>query len=67
MTKQEKTKIAKERRQVRAFLATIRTENNAIGKRLAGMIVIFKSIRATHLEIDFMLTQFEKKVKKEGT
>ncbi len=63
MTPEEKSIIDKERKQVRAFLATIRTENNAIAKRLASIIAIVKSTRASQLGIDVMLTDLEENIK----
>ncbi|GAI85505.1 unnamed protein product, partial [marine sediment metagenome] len=41
----------------------IRTENNTIAKRLASIIVIVKSMRASQLGIDLMITDLEEKIK----
>ncbi|GAI96205.1 unnamed protein product [marine sediment metagenome] len=62
MTPTEKSIIDKERKQVKAFLAAIRTENNAIAKRLASIIVIVGSTRASQLGIDLMITELEEKL-----
>jgi len=63
MSPEEKRIIAKERKQIRAFLAAIRTENNAIAKRLACILPIVASIRASQLGIDLILTDLEEKIK----
>jgi len=53
-----------EKEQIKGCLATIRTENNAIAKRLASIIVIVGSTRASQLSIDAMITDLEKKLNK---
>lgn len=62
MTPKEERIIDKERKQIRAFLATIRTENNAIGEGLAGIIRTVGAIRASQLGIDLMITELEAKL-----
>ncbi|MBA7500357.1 MAG: hypothetical protein GH144_01240 [Clostridia bacterium] len=52
-----------EREQIKAFLSEIRTQNNAIGKRLASITAIVKSMRASQLGIDVMLTDLEEEIK----
>jgi len=64
MNCQEKNIIKQEKKQIKAGLATIRTENNAIGKRLGSMIAIVRSMRASQLGIDVMITEFEEKLGK---
>ena len=63
MTPKEKDILDKERKQLKAFLEAIRTENNAIANRLASIIAIVKSTRASQLGIDIMLTELEEKIK----
>lgn len=62
MTDKEQSIVAKERKQTRATLEAIRTENNAIGKCLARVIGIVGSIRASQLGIDLTISEFEKKL-----
>jgi uncharacterized protein YlxW (UPF0749 family) len=54
--------IKQEREQVKTFLSEIRTQNNAIAKRLASIIVIIGSTRASQLGIDVMLTDLEENI-----
>lgn len=63
MNSQEQDIIKQEKEQIRAFLAAIRTENKAIGNRLASIITIVGSARASQLGIDVMLTDLEEKIK----
>ncbi|GAI60276.1 unnamed protein product, partial [marine sediment metagenome] len=53
-----------ERKQIKAFLAAVREENNAIGKRLACILPIVASIRASQLGIDLMITELDEKLGK---
>lgn len=62
MTEKEKAIVAKEKKQLQAFIDCLREENNAIGKRLASMIATIGSARASQLGIDLMLTELEKKL-----
>jgi len=55
--------IEQEKEQIKGFLSEIRSQNNAIGKRLASMIAIARSTRASQLGIDLMLTDLEEKIK----
>ncbi|MBA7667428.1 hypothetical protein ES703_75516 [subsurface metagenome] len=66
MTPKEQSIINQERKQIRAFVAAIRTENNAIAKRLASIIAIVGSTRASQLGIDLMITDLEEKLGKKG-
>ncbi|MQY69758.1 MAG: hypothetical protein GH145_02705 [Firmicutes bacterium] len=50
-------------KQIKGFLSEIRTQNNAIGKRLASIIAIVSSMRASQLGIDVMLTDLEENMK----
>jgi len=59
----EKNILSNERKQIRAFLAAIRTENNAVANRLASIIAIVKSTRASQLGIDVMITDLEENMK----
>jgi hypothetical protein len=43
------------------IIEAIRTENNAIANRLASIIAIVKSTRASQLGIDIMLTDLEER------
>lgn len=52
-----------DREQIKAFLSEIRSQNNAIGKGLARIIVIIGSMRASQLGIDVMITDLEEKIK----
>ncbi len=45
------------------IIAAVRTENKAIGKRLASITAIVKSTRASQLGIDVMLTDLEENIK----
>ncbi|GAI91317.1 unnamed protein product [marine sediment metagenome] len=62
MTPKEKSIIDKERKQIRAFLAAVREENSAIGKRLASMVSLIGTTRASQLGIDLMITDLEEKL-----
>lgn len=64
MTPKEKGIIDKERKQIRAFIACMREENNAISKGLASMIRIVGAVRASQLGIDLMITELERKLGK---
>lgn len=64
MTPKEESIIKQERKQIRAFLSGIRTENNAVGKRLASVISIVGSMRASQLGIDLIITELEEKLGK---
>lgn len=64
MTPKEKDTIAREKKQLQGFIDCIRTENEAIGKRLASMISLVGSLRASQLGIGLILTDLEKKLKK---
>ncbi len=63
LKKGERSKMKEEQKQIRAFLAAVRTENNAIAKRLASIIAIVKSMRASQLGIDVMISDLEEKLK----
>lgn len=63
MNSQEKNILKQEKKQIKACLAAIRTENNAIAKRLASIIVIVGSTRASQVGIDVMITDLEEKIK----
>jgi len=56
-------KLLQERKQIKSSLEAIRTENNAIANRLASIIVIVGSTRASQVGIDVMLTDLEEKIK----
>lgn len=62
MTNQEKEILAKERKKIKGFIQAIRTENNAIGKRLASVIAIVGSLRTSQLGINVILEELEKKL-----
>jgi len=62
MTPKQKSIIAKERRQVRAFLSAIRTESNTISQQLAEIIGNIGKLREAQLAIELVLTRFEKKL-----
>ncbi|MBA7602360.1 hypothetical protein ES703_09449 [subsurface metagenome] len=66
MTPKEKSIIKQERKQMKACLAAIRTENNAIAKRLASIISLVGSARASQVGIDVMLTDLEEKLNKKS-
>ncbi|MBA7496426.1 hypothetical protein ES702_07034 [subsurface metagenome] len=51
-------------KQVKAVLAAIRTENNTVTKRLASIISLIGSARTSQLEIEVILSEFEKKLSK---
>jgi len=53
----------RERKQIKATLASIRVENTAIGKQLASMVSLISSARASQLGIDLMITDLEEKIK----
>ncbi|MBA7472804.1 hypothetical protein ES707_08136 [subsurface metagenome] len=55
-----------EKKQIKACLAKIRTENNAIAKRLASIISLVGSARASQVGIDVMLTDLEEKLNKKS-
>ncbi|MBA7610465.1 hypothetical protein ES703_17673 [subsurface metagenome] len=63
MSPTEKHTLEKEKKQLRGFLSAIRTENNSIGKRLACIIPIIASIRASQVGIELIIQEFEKKLK----
>ncbi len=63
LKKGERSKMKQEQKQIKAFLEAVRTENNAIAKRLASIIAIVKSMRAGQLGIDIMLTDLEENIK----
>jgi len=62
MTPKEKDILDKERKQVKAFLAAIREENEAIGEKLASMVTLIASLRKNYLEIKLTLDVFEEKL-----
>lgn len=64
MIEKEKAIVDKEKKQLRAFIDCLRTENNAIGKELAKMIKLVANTRTSQLGIDLMLTELEAKLKK---
>ena len=66
MTPKEQDIIKQEREQIKAFLAAIRTENNAIANRLASIISLVGSARASQVGIDVMLTDLEEKLNKKS-
>jgi len=61
-TPKEKSIIDKERKQVRAFLAAIRIENEAAGEKLASMVTLIASLRKNYLGIKLTLDVFEEKL-----
>lgn len=64
MTENEKAIVDKEKKQLQAFIDSLRSESNAIGSELAKMIKLVANVRASQLGIDMMLTELEKKLKK---
>lgn len=62
MTGKEKAVVAKEKKQLRVFIACLRTENDAIGVKLAKMIPLIGNIRASQLGIDLILRELEAKL-----
>ena len=64
MTPKEEAIVDKEKKQLRAFIACLRTESNAIGKELSKMIQLVSNVRARQLGINLMLTELETKLKK---
>ncbi|MBA7609101.1 hypothetical protein ES703_16288 [subsurface metagenome] len=64
MTAKKQDIKKQKKKQIKVCLARIRTENNAIAKRLASIIVIVGSTRASQLGIDAMITELEAKLKK---
>jgi len=52
----------KEIKQTKAVLATIRTENDTLSKRLASIITLIGSARTSQLGIEVILSEFEKKL-----
>lgn len=56
-------KIEQEREEIKAFLEAIRTENKAMVKQLASIIVIVGKMRTRKLGIDVMISDLEKKIK----
>ena len=62
MSPTEKSIIAKERKQVKAFLTAIREENEAIGERLALMVTLIANLRKNYLGIKLTLDVFEEKL-----
>jgi len=55
--------MREEQKQIKALLKAIRTENNAIAKRLASIIVIVGSTRASQVGIDVMISDLQEKIK----
>lgn len=64
MTNQEKKIIAQERKKIKAFLQSMRTENNTISQELAGMVRQIGRIRQAQVGINLLLEEFEKKLGK---
>lgn len=64
MTGKEKAVVAKEKKQLQAFITCLRTENDAIGVKLSKMIPLIGSIRESQLGIDLILRELEAKLKK---
>jgi len=62
MTPKEKSIIDKERKQVRAHLSAIRTENEAAGVKLASMVSLIASLRKNYLGIKLTIDVFEEKL-----
>ena len=62
MSPKEKSIIDKERKQIKAALSIIRTENKATGEGLARIIRLIGSMRAHQLGIELMITDLEKKL-----
>ena len=56
-------KIEQEREEIKGFLSEIQSQNNAIGKRLASVIAIIRSMKAGQLGIDIMITDLEQNIK----
>jgi len=65
VTEAEKEVLAKEKKQLQAFIDCLRIENDAIGKKLAEMIPLVSSIRANQLGIELMLKELETKLNPE--
>ena len=63
MTGLEKEVLAKEKKQLRAFIGCLREENNALGNKLAEMIPLVSNIRAHQLGIELMLKELEAKLR----
>ena len=66
LKKAERSKMKEEQKQIKAFLEAIRTENNAIAKRLASIISLVGSARASQVGIGVMLTDLEEKLNKKS-
>ncbi len=56
-------KIEQEREEIKGFLSEIRSQNNAIANRLASIIAIVKSTRASQVGIDIMITDLQETIK----
>jgi len=65
VTEAEKEVLAKEKKQLQAFIDCLRDENDAIGVKLAEMIPLIGNIRASQLGIDLMLSELEAKLNPE--
>jgi len=64
MSPEEKFILAKEKKQIRAFLQNIREANERIETQLVSMISLLSNIRKNYLEIKILVDQFEEKLRK---
>lgn len=64
MTSKEQDILKQKKKQIKAILATMRTENNSIANRLASIVAIVGSTRASQVGIDVMISELEAKLKK---
>lgn len=65
MTPKDKDTMKREKKQLRGFLAAIRTENTAIGKQLASVTAIVGAMRASQLGIELIISELEEKLGKQ--
>ena len=63
MTSQEKSIVAKEKKQIKAFLSALRQQNTAIGQELAGLVEKIAKMREAQLGTELLIGEFEKRIK----
>lgn len=56
-------KIEQEREEIKGFLSEIRTQNNAIGQGLAGIIRTVATIKASQIGNDIMISDLQERIK----
>lgn len=63
MTSHEKSILAKEKKQIKAFLSALRQQNTAIGQELVGLVEKIAKMREAQLGTELLIGEFEKRIK----